>query len=70
MGRAPSEKTQEATARREIARLRAELMSTMNDMNQYRRRATVAEQAVVEWKARFDELLKLRVDVPRTNEHG
>lgn len=60
MSKAPSEKTQLATARREIKRLEAELRETRDNLTQYRGRATSAEQAVVEWKKRFDQLLEFR----------
>lgn len=63
MSKAPSEKTQLATERRLVKRLRVEMMEVQRSLTSYRLRATKAEQELAEWKRRFDELLKLRVDV-------
>lgn len=63
MSRAPSEKTMLVSARREIARLRAELKSARDMSQLYRTRATQAEQELAEWKARFDKLLEFRKEV-------
>lgn len=60
MSRPPSEKTQLAAARREIKKLECELATLRGECRLYRARATAAEQAVAEWKARFDKLLEFR----------
>lgn len=65
MGRMPSEKTQLVSAKRELNRMREELLSTQARVSQYHKRLTEAERELVEWKRRFDELLKIRVDLPR-----
>lgn len=60
MSRMPSEKTQLATAKRMIRALQADVRSLAAEVQQYRTRATKAEQATAEWKARFDRLLEFR----------
>lgn len=60
MSRMPSEKTQLATAKSEIKRLKAELQSAESALRAYRTRATQAEQACADWKQRFDKLLEFR----------
>jgi phage-related tail protein len=60
MSRAPSDKTQLATAKREIKHLTQELRAARESLTHYRGRATSAEQSVAEWKARFDKLLEFR----------
>jgi hypothetical protein len=61
--RQPSEKTQLATLRRDLRQSDSELRIVRAALTEYRARATKAEQELAEWKRRFDELLKLRVDV-------
>lgn len=70
MGREPSEKTQLANARRENKRLDTELRASRSMTEHFRLRATKAEQETAEWKRRFDELLKLRVDVSAGEKGG
>jgi predicted nucleic acid-binding Zn-ribbon protein len=60
MARLPSEKTQLANARREIANLEKTLTTVRGECTHYRARATKAEQALGEWKVRFDKLLEFR----------
>lgn len=60
MSRTPSEKTQLANAKREIASLRKDLTHWQATAQQYRTRAIQAEQACAEWKTRFDKLLEFR----------
>jgi ribosomal protein L10 len=61
--RQPSEKTQLATLRRDLRQSDSELRIVRAALTEYLARATKAEQELAEWKRRFDELLKLRVDV-------
>jgi hypothetical protein len=70
VAKAPSEKTQLIAARRQIKQLEYELSGSRLDCTKYRARATTAEKEVAEWKARFDELLKLRVDVKHPSASG
>jgi hypothetical protein len=63
MGRQASDKTLYTTERRTNKRLMAEMAALRAQLEGYRFRATRAEQEAAEWKRRFDELLKLRVDV-------
>lgn len=65
MGRQASDKTMLVSERRMNRRLTAELATLRAGLNEYRARTTRAEQELAEWKRRFDELLKLRVDVTR-----
>lgn len=60
MSRAPSEKTQLATAKRMVRELQDEVRNLIAESGRYRARATQAEQQVTEWKARFDKLLEFR----------
>lgn len=63
MAKSPSEKTQLTAARRVLRELERERNTLRIERDTYRARATKAEQELAEWKGRFDELLKLRVDV-------
>lgn len=58
MSKSPSEKTQLATARRELKRALQRLQAANASVHEYRTRATRAEQELAEWKARFDKLLE------------
>jgi hypothetical protein len=60
MSRAPSEKTQLATAKRMVRDLQESVRDLTMSVNHYRARATQAEQQTAEWKARFDKLLEFR----------
>ena len=60
MSRLPSEKTQLASARREIRFLTQQRETVKAEREHYRVRATKAEQELAEWKARFDKLLEFR----------
>jgi phage-related tail protein len=68
VGREPSEKTQIANLRRELKLLAKDFRVAKDSLTEYRIRATRAEQELAEWKRRFDELLKLRVDVSASGE--
>lgn len=57
MSKAPSEKTQLATAKRTIRSLRQELQNVSAEVTRYRTRATQAEQSAAAWRDRFDKLL-------------
>lgn len=57
VGRLPSDKTMLANLRRELKRARKDLSERSLACDQYRRRATQAEQELAEWKKRFDALL-------------
>jgi phage shock protein A len=59
MPRAPSEATQLRTTKALIKGLERELHQARQACADYRARATKAEQDVAEWKARFDQLLKV-----------
>ena len=58
MPRKPSDATALRQSRSELARLKYTLISVQAQRESYRQRATVAEQAVAEWKTRFDLLLR------------
>lgn len=58
MSKAPSEKTQLATAKRMIRSLQADVRNVAAEVTRYRYRATQAEQSAAEWKGRFDRLLQ------------
>lgn len=57
MAKAPSAETQLRTLKRELATLRDLHDRTSKCADVYLRRATKAEQEVIEWKQRFDLLL-------------
>jgi FtsZ-binding cell division protein ZapB len=57
MSKAPSEKTQLATAKRTIRSLQTEVQNLCAEVTRYRSRATQAEQSAVAWRDRFDKLL-------------
>lgn len=63
VGRQPSDKTLLANERRVVKQLREELRHANDQRFNYQQRATKAEQELADWKRRFDELLRLRVDV-------
>jgi FtsZ-binding cell division protein ZapB len=56
--RKPSVETQLRGAKSQIAILQKEVRALTAQRDQYRVRATKAEQETAEWKARFDILLK------------
>jgi outer membrane murein-binding lipoprotein Lpp len=60
VSRAPSEKTQLATAKRMVRDLQTEVRNLAAEVRGYRARATQAEQQCAEWKQRFDKLLEFR----------
>jgi uncharacterized protein YlxW (UPF0749 family) len=70
MAKPPSEKTQLAGAKRKVRDLQTEVNDLAAEVRQYRARATQAEQAVAEWKARFDKLLEFRKDAMPEREAG
>lgn len=57
MSKPPSDKTQIAKLKRQLSQTEGELNTAKWELTKYRSRATVAEQQVAEWKARFDLLL-------------
>lgn len=57
MAKQPSVETQLRTARADLRRTQAELHRANLAANEYRIRATKAEQEAAEWKSRFDKLL-------------
>ena len=59
MGREPSEATQLRTLRAEHARLKSSYIRLQDERQMYFSRAIRAEAELVEWKKRFDALLKL-----------
>lgn len=59
MPKAPSEATQLRTTKALLKGLERELQQARQTCADYRGRATKAEQEVAEWKARFDQLLKV-----------
>jgi hypothetical protein len=61
MSRQPSDKTALATERRERKRIAQEHGDLLRQLAAYRGRASKAEGELAEWKARFDQLLKLSV---------
>lgn len=58
MAKMPSEKTQLRTAKAELAREKDNSRDLRVQRDNYRIRATKAEQECTEWKARFDTLLR------------
>lgn len=70
MSRKPSEKTQLATARREIAQLNNDLLMWQGESRRYRTRSTQAEQELAEWKVRFDKLLEFRQALGKATSEG
>lgn len=62
--RQPSEKTQLLRLRREANRFSIERAGLQSQIAGYRTRATKAEQEAAEWKARFDQLLKVTTQRP------
>jgi hypothetical protein len=63
VGRQASDKTLLLGEKRLVKRLREEMREVQDQLFNYRQRATKAEQELADWKRRFDELLRLRVDV-------
>jgi len=57
MAGSPSAETQLKIVRREYKRTIENLQATKKESDEYRARATKAEQEVAEWKRRFDLLL-------------
>lgn len=62
MSKPPSDATMLRTVKAELARTEKERVALRTQRDEYRVRATKAEQEVAEWKARFDILLR-REDV-------
>lgn len=63
MPKKPSDATQLRTVRRNLADVNGRLALANASVEQWRGRATKAEQEVAEWKRRFDDLLRLRPGV-------
>lgn len=59
MSRPPSTETQLKNAQRTVRSLSREVIAMRSERDAYCRRAARAEQAIAEWKKRFDALLKL-----------
>lgn len=59
MSRPPSESTQLKTARRMLGAAQAECRSLKQQRDTYQARFIEARNEVVEWKRRFDALLKI-----------
>lgn len=57
MSKLPSEATQIRTLKSQLKRAEADIRVLMSKRDEYRARATKAEQEVAEWRARFDALL-------------
>ena len=57
--RKPSPETELRNLRRDHNGLRTDWLIDRADRDAYRARATKAEQEIVEWKRRFDALLKI-----------
>ena len=57
--RKPSPETELRNLRREFKELRTDWRDARAASDAYRARATKAEQEIVEWKRRFDALLKI-----------
>lgn len=70
--RKASDKTMLNTLRRNYRKLVSEHSELKTECAKYRARATVAEQALAEWKERFDRLLKVHSESrsPETTEAG
>lgn len=58
MSKPPSDKTIIANLRRMLREEQTTRAQMQEQRDVYRARATVAEQAVAEWKSRFDKLLE------------
>lgn len=58
MSKPPSDKTTIANLRRMLREEQTTRAQMQTQRDAYRTRATLAEQAVVEWKERFDKLLE------------
>lgn len=58
MGKLPSAATQLRTAKRDIKTLQLNLDAVRRLLDEYRIRASKAEQECAEWKVRFDLLLR------------
>lgn len=64
MSKPPSDKTMLLSARRELRRCQEDLARLRLTAEQYRVRATKAEQEAAEWKERFDSLLRVKISPP------
>ena len=64
MSRQASPETELKNARAELRRLNVSWGQMIAERDRYRIRATNAEMAVVEWKNRFDALLKILPEKP------
>lgn len=62
MSKAPSEKTMLIRAKQELRRSREDILKLKGIAEQYRVRASEAEQDAKEWKERFDILLRKQDD--------
>jgi hypothetical protein len=73
MARQPSVETQLRSARTDLRRLTLELAQANQRTEQWRGRATKAEQEAAEWKGRFDILLrnveKVAAGMPGSLQH-
>lgn len=58
MRRQPSDATALRTARTELKRVQGELAQAIRQRDEYRARATKAEQELAQWRERFDLLLR------------
>jgi hypothetical protein len=59
MSKPPSDATLLRAAKRELRVLRENFLANKRLLDHYRARASTAEAEVAEWKARFDQLLKV-----------
>lgn len=69
MPQKPSAETQLRTARRLLRDATIELATARKQRDEYRARATKAEQEAAEWRKRFDRLLEVR-DALRVERAG
>lgn len=65
--RKPSPATEIRNLKREVAMLRSDVARWKKNAMEFSQRAHLADQALIEWKRRFDALLKI---VPGTSPTG
>lgn len=70
MSKQPSDKTMLARLKRECKAIVRRHEEAMEQANHYRVRATKAEQEAAEWRALFDQLLKLKNEGPSFQAGG
>lgn len=58
MSKAPSDATKLRELKRQYAALSVQYLTASRERDQYRARATKAEQEAAEWRSRFDVLLR------------